>query len=198
MLTDKNGKPLSRSEGEALMKSRSSITVSIFAALLAICALLSAGNSSKVLNNTIAVNDVYAFYQAKSIKQSIAQQELSQLQLRLTEVGANISADARQAYQRQIADLEANIVRYESDPATQEGKKELLAQAARLNAERNVAKSKGPWYGLASAALQIAIVLSSTSILGVSMLLLWGSVGFGIMGGLFLINGYFFMIPWPF
>jgi len=197
MLTDRNGKPLSRSEGEAVMKSKSSITVSIFAALLAICALLSTGNSGKILNNTIAVNDTYAFYQAKSIKQAIAQQELNQLQLKMLEAGDKLRPEAKQAYDTQIAQLQADIARYESDPKTGEGKRELLAQAARLNAERDAAKARGPWYSSASAALQIAIVLSSTSILGVSMLLLYGSIGVGAIGTLLLLTGYLSLLNWP-
>ena len=36
-LKDKTGKELSRSEGEAVLKGRASITITIYAALLAIC-----------------------------------------------------------------------------------------------------------------------------------------------------------------
>ena len=47
-LKDKTGKVLSRSEGEAVMKGRGAITISILAALLAIGTLIANGVSSKV------------------------------------------------------------------------------------------------------------------------------------------------------
>ena len=198
MLINKDGKPMSRSEGEAVMKSRSSITVSIFAALLAICALLSNGNSGKILNNTIAANDVWAFYQAKSIKQTIAEQSRDDIKQLLDTQGNGLHQDQMQRMIAKIADLDATIARYESDVKSGEGKKELFAKAKTLEAEREQARHKSPWYGMASAALQIAIVLSTTSILGVSMLLLWGSVGVGVLGTAMLVNAYFMFIPWPF
>lgn len=184
MLKDKDGKLLSRSEGEAIMKSRGAITISIYAALLAICTLISASNSSKVLSNTLKANDTWAFYQAKAIKQSIA------------EIAMNDAADAKN--NAKVAELKAKIERYESDPASGEGKKELFVKGKALEAERDAAKLRGPYFSFASAFLQIAIVLSSTAILAVSMEMLFVSIMFGTLGALMLANGYwyFFTTPW--
>ena len=71
VLKDKTGKTLSRSEGEAVMKSRGAITISIYAALLAICTLISGNISGKILSNNIFASDSWAHYQAKSIKQNL-------------------------------------------------------------------------------------------------------------------------------
>lgn len=184
MLKGKDGKLLSRSEGEAIMKGRGAITISVLAMILAICTLIGNSTSSKVLTNTIKINDTYSFYQAKSIKQSLAEYELDDAQAR----GDAKKTDA----------LKAKIDRYESDPATGEGKKELLAKAKQLETERDAAKAKGPYFSFASAALQIAIVLSSTAILAVSMEMLWASVAVGVLGTLLLSNGIWswFSLPW--
>jgi hypothetical protein len=183
VLRDKTGKILSRSEGEAVMKGRGAITISIYAALLAICTLYSNATSSTVLGDTLKINDTYNFYQAKSIKQSLAEYEIDDAQAR---------GDAKRA-----EELKAKIARYESDPATGEGKRELLTEAKRLERERDSAKAKGPYLSFASAALQIAIVLSSTAILAVSMEMLWASVAIGVLGALLLGNGIisWFAIP---
>jgi len=109
VLRDKTGKILSRSEGEAVMKGRGAITISIYAALLAICTLYSNAASSTVLGDTLKINDTYNFYQAKSIKQSLAEYEIDDAQAR---------GDAKRA-----EELKAKIARYESDPATGEGKR---------------------------------------------------------------------------
>ena len=178
-LKDKTGKILSRSEGEAVMKGRGAITISFYAALLAICTLYSNATSSTVLGDTLRINDVYNFYQAKSIKQSLAEYEIDDAQAR---------GDAKRT-----EELKAKIARYESDPTTGEGKRELLIEAKRLERERDSAKAKGPYLSFASAALQIAIVLSSTAILAVSMEMLWASVAIGVLGALLLGNG---IISW--
>lgn len=183
-LKDNTGKILSRSEGEAVMKGRGAITITILAALLAICSLLAGSNSGKVLTNNIVASDTWNFYQAKSIKQSI------------TEMQYDDALDRKET--AKAADLKAKIDRYESDPKTGEGKRELMAKAQRLEAERDEARKRGPYYSFASAFLQIAIVLSSTAILAVSMELLWMSVLVGSLGTVLLSNAiwYWFVFPW--
>ena len=65
--------------------------------------------------------------------------------------------------------MTAKIERYESDPKSGEGKKELMAKAKQLEEARDEAKKRSPWIGYASTAYQMAIVLLSASILAVSM-----------------------------
>ena len=174
-LKDKTGKVLSRSEGEAVMKGRGAITISILAALLAIGTLIANGVSSKVLTNTLKINDTYNFYQAKSVKQNLAEYALDDALARKDDAKA--------------AEIRAKIAGYETDPKTGEGKRELLAKAKVLEDERDAAKARGPYFSFSSAVLQIAIVLSSTAILAVSMEMLWASIAMGVLGALLLANG---------
>lgn len=158
-------KPLSRSEKEALIKDKAGWVITVLAALLAINTLMGGGNSSKVLNNTIDANNTWAFYQAKSIKQTLAEQSLDDATFR-TDI-------------KKMEFLQKKIDRYESDPATGEGKKELMEKAKKLEAERSVAKSRSPWYTYAGSLLQIAIVLLTASILAVDNRLFKASLGVG-------------------
>ena len=66
-------KPLSRSEREALIKDKAGWVITVLAAFLAINTLMGGSNSSKILNNTIEANNTWAFYQAKSIKQTLTE-----------------------------------------------------------------------------------------------------------------------------
>ena len=66
----------SRSEREAKIKDKAGMVINVFALLLAVNAWYGGSLSSTVMNNTIKANDVYSFYQAKSIKQSLAEQSL--------------------------------------------------------------------------------------------------------------------------
>lgn len=159
MLKGKDGKVLSRSEGEAVMKSRGAVTISIYALLLAVCSLFSNSNSGKILTNTLAITDTWAFYQAKSIKQNI--------------------------YELRVIKDPAEIARYDSE------KKELFDKATKMEEERELLKQKSPYFSMSSALFQIAIVLSSTAILAVSMEMLWASVIVGMIASALFGNAMF-------
>jgi hypothetical protein len=160
----------SRSEREAKLKDKAGMVISVFALLLAVNSWYGGNLSSKVLNNTIASNNIWAFYQAKSIKQTLAEQSLDDAVYR---------KDTAKAEK-----LQAKIDRYESDPKSGEGKKELMAKAQQLEAERDEAKKRSPWIGYASTMYQLSIVVLSASILAVSVSMFWGSflvAGLGIL-----------------
>ena len=72
---------------------------------------------------------------------------------------------AKQAMQKKLADYRATIDRYESDPQTNEGKKELLVRAKEHEELRDHALQQDPYFDYAEALLQIAIVLISVSII---------------------------------
>ena len=95
-------KPLSRSEKEAQIKDKAGMVICILAALLAINTLVGGSNSSKILNNTIEANNTWAFYQAKSIKQTLAEMAYD---------------DAVRANDKKKSEvLKSKIDRYETDP----------------------------------------------------------------------------------
>ena len=174
-------KPLSRSEREAKIKDKAGWIITVIAALLAVNTYIASGNSSKVLNNTIKANDTWAFYQAKSIKQTLAEMALD---------------DAIERRQTDKAEkLRAKITRYESDPATGEGKKELMAKARALEAERDSLRKSGPWMTFSGMAYQLGIVLLSASILAVSVPLLWGSVAVSAVGAVLMSQGIWLWLP---
>jgi len=174
-------KPLSRSEREAQIKDKAGWLITVLAALLAINTYISSGNSSKVLNNTISANNTWAFYQAKSVKQTLA------------EMARDDAVDRKQFDKAEK--LTAKIDRYESEPATGEGKKELFAKAKALEAERDQIRKSGPWMTFAGSAFQIAIVLLTASILAVSMSLYFASIGVGAFAALLMSQGIWLWLP---
>ena len=96
---------------------------------------------------------------------------------------------------KKIEALEQKIARYESEPATGEGKKELLAKARGLEAERAVAKQRSPWYTYAGSLLQIAIVFLTASILAVKDSLFKASLGVGAFAILLMSQAIWLVIP---
>ena len=174
-------KSLSRSEREAQIKDKAGWLITVLAALLAINTYISSGNSSKVLNNTIGANNTWAFYQAKSVKQTLA------------EIARDDAVDRKQFDKAEK--LTAKIERYESEPATGEGKKELMAKAKGLEAERDQIRKSGPWMTFAGSAFQIAIVLLTASILAVSMSLYFASIAVGALAALLMSQGIWLWLP---
>jgi hypothetical protein len=130
---------------------------------------------SKVMNNTIQANDLWAFYQAKSIKQT--QYELA----------AQQTADPVKA--KKFADKAAG---YELG---EEGKPVLFKKAKALEADRDHYKQQLPWVGYASTAYQLSIVLLSASILSVSMALFWGSFILAGAGIVLMLQGLLLWMP---
>lgn len=167
--------PGSRSEREAKIKDKAGMVINVFALLLAVNVWYGGKLSSTVLNNTIKASDTYSFYQAKSIKQGLAEQSLYDAQ--------------RAGDKARTAEMLAKIDKYENDPT--EGKRALLAKAHALEAERDEAKTRSPWIGYASTAYQMAIVILSASILAVSMSLFWSSFVVAGLGLLLSLNGLF-------
>jgi len=167
----------SRSEREAKIKDKAGMVINVFALLLAVNVWYGGKLSSTVMNNTIKASDVYNFYQAKSLKQSLAEQNLYEAQ--------------RNGDKARAEEMKAKIEKYESDPKSGEGKKELLAKANKLEAERDDAKLRSPWIGYASTAYQMAIVILSASILAVSMMLFWSSFVVAGLGLVLSLNGLF-------
>jgi hypothetical protein len=174
-------KPLSRSEREAHIKDRAGWTITVMAALLAVNTYIANGISSSVLTNTIKANDTWNFYQAKSIKQTIAE-------------NARDDALARKDTKR-AQELTAKIDRYESDPVRNEGKKELMEKARGLEAERDQAKKHSPWLTFAGSVLQLSIVLLSASILAVSMGMFYSSILVGLIGAILMSQGIWLWVP---
>jgi hypothetical protein len=167
----------SRSEREAKLKDKAGMVISVFALILAVNSWYGGKLSSITLNNTIAANDVWSFYEAKSIKQMLAEQSLDDAIVRKDE--------------KKIEQLNAKIARYESDPKTGEGKVELMAKAKKLEADRDYAKKQSPWIGFASTLYQLSIVVLSASILAVSMEMFWGSFFVAGLGLLLSAQGVF-------
>ena len=165
----------SRSEREAKIKDKAGLVINIFALLLAVNTWYGGKLSSTVLNNTISANDTYAFYQAKALKKTLAENEV---------YAATKTGDKARA-----AEMSAKMDRYQNEP--REGMTDLLTKAKNLESERDEAKMRSPWIGYANTAYQLAIVLLSASILAVSMPLFWSSFLVAGLGIVLSANGLF-------
>lgn len=166
-----------RSEREAAIKDKAGLVIVVMALLLAINTYFANSFSSAAMTNLLKASNTYGFFQSKSIKQSIAEGQLED---------AKAKGD-----KKRVAELQAKIDRYESDPKSGEGKKELLAKARAQEAARDEARVHSPWLTFSGMLFQLAIVLLSASIIAVDMRMYWGSWGVGALALLLMFQGIF-------
>jgi len=182
--------------GNERFRRRAAVCIGVLAMLLAISGLGGGNATKEMLNANIQASDTFAFYQAKNIRQTSTQLAADSLATVLL-TQPDLSQDARAQIQARIDAYNATVARYESDPATGEGKQELLQTAQTYVDRREHASRQDPNFDYAQALFQIAIVLGSVSIVAGSRHLLLLALGLGAVATLLLLNGFLLVVPLP-
>ncbi len=196
MKADEAGEMMDAEKSDDKFKTRTAIMIAVLAMLLAITGLGGQNAAKEAVNNNVLASNFYAFYQAKNMRQTSYALAADDLELTLASNPA-ITGDARAAMQKKIDDYRATVARYESEPATQEGKKELLARAKALEEKRDHAMRQDPYFDYAEVLLQIAIVLASVAIVSGISWLVFGSAILGVTGTLLMTNGFLLLVAIP-
>ena len=178
---------------ETMFRRLTAIYVGVVAMLLAIATLGGAEATKEMLNANIHASDTYAFYQAKSIRQTVYQTSASELELLAG--GTAISNEDKAKAAELIKKYRDTATRYESDPKTGEGKQELMEKAHEWEHARDHAAAQLPNFEYGEALFQIAIVLGSVAIVAVSPWLLGFSGILAAAALLLTVNGYFLLVP---
>jgi len=178
-------------------KQRAAVSIAILAMLLAITGLGGANAGKEATNNNIYAANQYAFYQAKNIRQTDYNLAADAIELAFLQDGS-LNTEARAALKAKAKAYRKTAARYESEPETQEGKKELMVRAKDYESKRDHALKQDPYFDYAEALLQIAIVLISVSIVAtLPWLAIFGGI-VGAVGGLLMVNGYTLAVELPF
>jgi hypothetical protein len=178
-------------------KQRTAIVIAVFAMLLAITGLGGQNAAKEALSSNIQASNIYSFYQAKSIRQTSFVLAADSFEIAFAN-DPSLPEAAREAVKAKMETYRKTAARYESEPDTREGKKELLARAQAEEAKRDHALKQDPYFDYAEALLQIAIVLISVSIVAELGWLAFLGGGVGVLGALLMINGFFLLIEVPF
>jgi Domain of unknown function (DUF4337) len=184
-------------EGDATFRKFAAIYLGIVAMLLAITSLGGSNATKVMLNANIQASDIYGYYQSKYIRQTVYQTTAEELEAQLL-AQPDMAQTAKDKFGETIRRYRSRAERYESDPSTGEGKKELLARAKEWEAKRDHAAERDPNFDFAEALFQIAIVLGSVSIVAASRALIKLSGGLAVVASLLMINGYFLIVHLPF
>ena len=178
-------------------KQRCAVLIAVLAMLLAITALGGDNATKEAVNSNVLASNYFNFYQAKNLRQTAIM--LSADHLELTALNdSSIPDAAKEALKAKVENYRKTIARYETEPETGEGKKELLAKAKEYEKARDHAMKQDPYFDYAQALLQIAIVLISVSIIAEIGWLVGLGALLGIVGALLMVNGFLLLVEVPF
>src|SRR6516225_1732416 len=132
-----------RAHADSNFRKLTGIYLGIVAMLLAITTLGGSNASKVMLNANIQASDIYGYYQSKYIRQTAYRLAAEELEAQLAANSA-IPEAARAEIEERIKRWRATADRYETDPASGQGKKELLATAREWEAKRDRAALRDP------------------------------------------------------
>ena len=173
------------------------LLIAILALVLALSETLGKGAQTQALSLNIEASNLFNFFQAKNMRQTAYAIAADELELAWTN-DAQLSAEAKTALRRKVDDYRKTVTRYESEPETGEGKKELMAKAKDAEKKRDHALRQDPYFDYAEALLQIAIVLISVAIVAEQIWLSYIGASVGAIGALLMINGFLLFVRVPF
>jgi len=177
-------------EGEhaEFFNKRIALLIAVLALFLSFSETLGKGAQTEAISANVESSDQWAFFQAKSIRKTQVDTAAEEMK-----VAADVAGDpaTKAAMQKQIDTWKQTAARYDSEPSTGEGRKELAERAKEAQDKRDLALAKYHHYELASAAFQVGIVLASAAVITGMVGLAWFGGALGAVGLALLLLGLF-------
>jgi hypothetical protein len=177
-------------------KKRAAILIAIMAMFLAVTGLGGQNATKEAINENILASNDFNFFQAKNMRQTSFTLAANEIEL-ATLTNPTLPPEAKAALEKKLEDYRKTIARYESEPSTGEGKKELLVRAKKHEEARDHALKQDPYFDYAEALLQIAIVLISVAIVAEQVWLSFLGAGLGLIGAVLTLNGFLLLVNIP-
>jgi hypothetical protein len=164
------------------------LLIAVIALFLALSETLGKGAQTESISKNVEASNLWAFFQAKSIRRTVVQAVSDEAKLSLGLIGDDT---AKTALQKQVDEWQKTAARYRSEPETGEGSEQLSARAKHAEEERDLATARYHHFEIASAAFQIGIVLASATIITGMIALAWISGLLALAGIAFTAIGLF-------
>src|SRR5437660_11456845 len=153
------------------------LLISVLALILAFSETLGKSAQTAALAYNIEASNLWAFFQAKTIRQTVLRTAAEQTEAYGTDAEG----------QKQVKKWKDTAQRYQSEPETNEGRDQLAARAKEAEKKRDRSLAAYHHYEMGSAAVQIAIVLASASIITSMVALVWTAAALGVVGIIFCV-----------
>jgi Flp pilus assembly protein TadB len=162
---------------------RVALIIAVLAAALAFSETLGKSAQTNGLASHIEASNLWAFFQAKTIRMTTLRTAAEALEV---DAAHQQDAKAKEAMEKRVTEWRKTAARYESEPETNEGRKELAARAKAKEAGRDRSLAAYHHYEMSSGALQLGIVLATAHIITGVGFLLWAALGLGAVGVVFI------------
>jgi len=163
---------------------RVALTTAVYAVVLAIASLGGNNAMKDMLLAQQQSSDQWAFYQAKVIREHLYRAQKLVMEAELADAASAARAGRHEKLQALAAKFAEEEKRYNTE------KKDIEKDAKKLEQERDVYRTKDPYFDYAEVLLQIAIVCSSVSILAGSRPMFVFSLVVAGLGVLSTLNGF--------
>jgi len=176
--------------GPSSTNKRIALLIAILALFLAISETLGKGAQTEGLNYNVEASNLWAFFQAKTIRQTAVRTAAETVELTRPQVADPAVAEA---VAKRLDTWAKTVARWETEPGEGgkpgEGRRELSARAIEAEKKRDTSLARYHHYEVASAAFQIAIVLASAAVITSAMVLAFVAIGLGAVGLVFTAIG---------
>lgn len=164
---------------------RVALLIAILALMLAFSEIGGKNAEQDALAKNVEASNLWAFFQAKTIRGTTLRTAAEAMEV---ELASATDPTTRERLQKRIDGWKATMARYESEPETNEGRKELIVRAKAAEAQRDISSARDDKYDIVSGLLQIAIVISSAAIITGIGLLAWtgGALGLAALALMFV------------
>jgi Domain of unknown function (DUF4337) len=162
---------------------RVALLISLLALVLAFAETLGKSAQTAALASNIEASNLWAFFQAKTIRQTVLRTAAEELQ---------VSEKVTEPAKKQVDKWRDTAQRYQNEPETGEGRDQLAARAKAAEKKRDKSMDSYHNFESAAASAQIAIVLASASIIAEIAALVWIAGALGVIGVFFCVMGFFF------
>ncbi len=170
---------------------RAALITAIFAAILAISSLGGSKATKEMILAQQQASDLWSYYQAKVIREQLYRGQKMRLELDLLEK-ETLRPEIHQHYE----DLLKQAANQAEHYAQQQ--KAIEEEARKMEHERDLARSKDPYFEFSEALLQIAIIMASVAILSQSRAIFGVAIVAAGLGALLCLNGFFLFLHLPF
>ena len=155
------------------------LLIAILALFLAFSETLGKSAQTNAITLNVAANDLWAFFQAKTIRITVLSTAAEQMQI---EADRATEPVLKERLTKNIDTWKKTVARYDDDAKSNEGRKQLAERAKEAEHSRDLALARYHQYEFASAALQIGIVLASAEVITGMAFLGWLSGFLGLAG----------------
>lgn len=160
------------------------LSTAAMAVLAALTTLYMGKFSSRTVLAQMQESDNWAFYQAKSIKQHTFDLQRQGMELEMLKEKSRMTRDVAAKYKKVAQGYAEQVKKYDSE------KKEIKTKAEEFAKEKQVSQERGGKFAFGLIFLQIAIMLSSISIITKKKPLWYFGIALSCVGVFYFLDGF--------